>query len=117
VDVLPVEAEILDDPRREILDAGLSMKMPPAIRMPSGRWIASSLITSAPRFASIWQAEGPAHQAVVSSTRIPASGRGASFAAEGAMPATGRSRASIASECSPTRGTGSKGLGSLPSSM
>ena len=56
------------------------------MRMPSGRWIASTLITSAPRFASIWQAEGPAHQAVVSITRMPLSGRSGSLAPEGEIP-------------------------------
>ena len=42
--------------------------------MPSGRWMDSILITSAPNAASEWVADGPAQNAVKSTTLTPASG-------------------------------------------
>ncbi len=48
--------------------------MPPTMRMPSGRVADSTWITSAPSVASIPLAAGPAHQAVRSRMRTPASG-------------------------------------------
>src|SRR5438445_13810918 len=42
--------------------------------MRSGRPIDSTLTTSAPSEARTWAAEGPAHHAVQSTTRTPASG-------------------------------------------
>ena len=42
--------------------------------MPSGRWIDSILITSAPNAANEWVADGPAQNAVRSMIRTPASG-------------------------------------------
>ena len=42
--------------------------------MPSGRWIDSTLMTSAPNAASEFEAAGPAQNAVKSTTRTPASG-------------------------------------------
>ena len=45
--------------------------------MPSGRWIDSILMTSAPNAASEWVADGPAQNAVKSTTRTPASGSSA----------------------------------------
>ena len=46
--------------------------------MASGRWIDSTLMTSAPRVARYWVAAGPAQNAVTSSTRMPSNGRTAS---------------------------------------
>ncbi len=40
-------------------------------RIPSARWIDSTLMTSAPRATSTWVAEGPAQKAVRSITRTP----------------------------------------------
>ena len=48
--------------------------MPPTRRIPSGREVDSTWMTSAPSVASNHVDMGPAHQAVVSSTRTPASG-------------------------------------------
>src|SRR5262245_52352393 len=45
--------------------------------MPSGRWIDSILITSAPNAANEWVADGPAQNAVRSTIRTPASGSSA----------------------------------------
>ena len=42
--------------------------------MPSGRWIDSTLTTSAPNAASRWVAAGPAQNAVKSTMRTPSSG-------------------------------------------
>ncbi len=47
-------------------------------RMPSGCFVDSTWITSAPRMAHAWPMSGPAQNAVRSSTRIPASGNGTS---------------------------------------
>jgi len=51
-----------------------SLRMPPEYRMPSGRWIDSTLITSAPNAASRCVAAGPAQNAVKSTMRTPSSG-------------------------------------------
>ena len=47
--------------------------------MPSGRWTASILITSAPKAANECVAAGPAQNAVKSTTRTPASGASAAM--------------------------------------
>ena len=47
------------------------------MRVPSGRWIDSTLSTSAPKNPSIWLVYGPAQNEVRSKTRIPRSGRSA----------------------------------------
>ncbi len=83
---------------------------PPVVRMPSIRVIDSTWITSAPRAASTPVPAGPAHHAVRSSTRTPASG---SPAAPGAGSTRSGTRVSIAPVCSPRRGAGRGGGGSV----
>ncbi len=80
--------------------------------MPSMRLIDSTWITSAPSAASAPAAIGPAHHAVRSSTRTPASGSSSGPIDAAAARAWG----SIAPVCSPRRGAG-RGNGGSSSSM
>ena len=91
-------------------------------RMPSGRCTASTLITSAPIAASHAVANGPAQNAVKSSTRTPASGRspdrvrrlrarGACHAAHGVPASRGATQLAVGAR----RGSGTaRAAGSTP---
>ena len=48
--------------------------MPAMSRVPSGRRVDSTWITSAPSIASMWVHDGPAQKVVISSTRNPLNG-------------------------------------------
>ena len=74
-----------------------------AKRMPSGRWIDSTLMTSAPRTARKWPTKGPAQNMVKSSTRRPAKGRALPSPTDGAGCEVHRAA------CSPSRGAGVNG--------
>ena len=83
-----------------------------AVRMPSGRCADSTWITSAPMSAHQCAANGPAHHAVKSAMRRPASGLAASAEARvhAAVPgATTGAAGSTAPVCSPSFGAGPKG--------
>ena len=81
--------------------------------MPSGRWMDSTLITSAPIAARNWVAKGPAQNAVKSMMRRPASGPPPS-GPRGSPPAAAPSRHSAAS--APGRGAGVRGRSSASAS-
>src|SRR5215471_4043261 len=57
-----------------------------AYRIRSGRVIDSTLITSAPRPASAAAADGPAHHAVQSTTRVPLNGSAPTLRVSGRAP-------------------------------
>ncbi|PQM47664.1 hypothetical protein C1Y40_02124 [Mycobacterium talmoniae] len=75
--------------------------------MPSGRWMDSTLITSAPNAASRWVAAGPAQNAVRSITRTPSSGKPAD-ATSGPDSRGGQGGSSLAS---PSAGAPRSGAG------
>ena len=93
--------------------SNFSPSIPPIMRIPSGRLADSTWITSAPSAAIICAADGPAHQAVRSSTRSPASGSPAAPVGLGRRT----SRDSTRPVCSPSRGAGRCGAGSQSSSL
>ena len=87
--------------------------IPPAKRMPSGRWIDSILITSAPSAPSTLVATGPAQNAEKSATFTPSSGSfrlWPFFGERSRRPrGSGWRFARRESVCSPRRGARSKG--------
>src|SRR5947208_2105151 len=78
--------------------------------MRSGRCTDSTFTTSAPRQARTWEADGPAHQAVQSSTRTPASGRFHSLSGA----ARARDGQSTVPAADPSEGAGAKCVGDVP---
>ncbi len=64
-------------------------------RMPSGRWTASTLTTSAPRAARVTLADGPAQKQVRSTTRTPVSGRSPRTPVVGVRPGVPVDRAGV----------------------
>src|ERR1700761_6890963 len=84
-----------------------SVRIPPEYRMPSGRWMDSTLTTSAPNAASRWVAAGPAQKAVRSTMRTPANG--SSCDADGSSNSSWRQGGSASA--SPTASVSDNGAG------